>query len=104
MLLVLEIFPEINLIPTLVLGTKLKYNFFRGCWLHQSKLKLNPFVIKAEIGVNLAGVWHSEIGVSSLAGCTLFRNESIMDINYPELLTAFYHYIIYMHIKKVYNN
>ena len=27
----------------------------------------------------------------------LFRNESIMDINYPELLTAFYHYIIYMH-------
>ena len=23
-----------------------------------------------------------------------------MDINYPEVLTAFYHYIIYMHIKK----
>jgi hypothetical protein len=35
---------------------------------------------------------------------TLFRNESITNINYPELLTAFYHYIIYMHIKKVYNN
>ena len=32
---------------------------------------------------------------------TLFRNESITDINYPELLTAFYHYIIYMHIKKL---
>ena len=27
---------------------------------------------------------------------TLFRNESITDINYTELLTAFYHYIIYM--------
>ena len=25
---------------------------------------------------------------------TLFENESITDINYPELLTAFYHYII----------
>ena len=37
-------------------------------------------------------------------GClfTLFRNESITDINYPELLTAFYHYIIYMQIKKSY--
>ena len=35
---------------------------------------------------------------------TLFRNESITDINYPELLTAFYHYIIYMHIKKAYKN
>ena len=34
----------------------------------------------------------------------LFRNETITDINYPELLTAFYHYIIYMHIKKAYNN
>ena len=33
---------------------------------------------------------------------TLFRNESITDINYTELLTAFYHYIIYMHIKKAY--
>ena len=32
---------------------------------------------------------------------TLFRNEYITDINYPELLTAFYHYIIYMHIKKL---
>ena len=28
---------------------------------------------------------------------TLFRNESITAINYPELLTAFYYYIIYMH-------
>ena len=35
---------------------------------------------------------------------TLFENESITDINYPELLTAFYHYIIYMHIKKAYKN
>ena len=35
---------------------------------------------------------------------TLFRNESITDINYPELLTAFYHYIIYMHIKNAYKN
>ena len=35
---------------------------------------------------------------------TLFRNESITDINYPEVLTAFYHYIIYMHIKKAYKN
>ena len=35
---------------------------------------------------------------------TLFRNEYITDINYPELLTAFYHYIIYMHIKKDYKN
>ena len=25
---------------------------------------------------------------------TLFENDSITDINYPELLTAFYHYII----------
>ena len=32
---------------------------------------------------------------------TLFENESITDINFPELLTAFYHYIIYMHIKKL---
>ena len=31
-------------------------------------------------------------------------NESIRDINYPELLIAFYYRIIYMHIKKVYNN
>ena len=35
---------------------------------------------------------------------TLFENDSITDINYPELLTAFYHYIIYMHIKKAYKN
>ena len=36
---------------------------------------------------------------------TLFRNESITDINNPELLTAFYHYITYyMHIKKAYKN
>mgnify|MGYP001301155574 CR=1 FL=1 len=27
-----------------------------------------------------------------------------MDINYPELLTAFYHYITYIHIKKAYKN
>ena len=32
---------------------------------------------------------------------TLFRNEPMTDINYPELLTAFYHYIVYMHIKKL---
>ena len=32
---------------------------------------------------------------------TLFENDSITDINYPELLTAFYHYIIYMQIKKL---
>ena len=37
---------------------------------------------------------------SAFAHRTLFRNESITEINYPELLTAFYHYIIYMHIKK----
>ena len=35
---------------------------------------------------------------------TLFEIESITDINYPELLTAFYHYIIYIHIKKAYKN
>ena len=35
---------------------------------------------------------------------TLFRNESITDINYPEPLSAFYHCIIYMHIKKDYKN
>ena len=39
-----------------------------------------------------------------LSEVTLFENESITDINYPELLTAFYHYIIYMHIKKAYKN
>ena len=35
---------------------------------------------------------------------TLFENDSITDINYPELLTAHYHYIIYIHIKKAHNN
>ena len=46
----------------------------------------------------------SAVGSDDMISVTLFENDSITDINYPELLTAFYHYIIYMHIKKAYKN
>ena len=54
-----------------------------------------------------SGITHpsdAQRGVINHIKGTLFENDSMTDINYPELLTAFYHYIIYMHINKAYKN
>ena len=60
------------------------YNFSRKSGLF---LSLSDFFWKTKMDSEFLKIWQ-------WYECTLFRNESITDINYPELLSAFYHYII----------